>query len=128
MKKRKIENVWDMDVSKLAHALTLRIYKRNHAFPKFELYSLVSQMSRAASSIPMNIAEGAARNTKPEYRRFVSIAKGSVGEVLYQIILSRDLGYLNSKDSDNLLDGYNRVGMMLTRLVQSLEKKLAAVN
>jgi four helix bundle protein len=128
MKKRRIRNVWDMDVFKIAHALTLRIYKKTHAFPKFELYSLVSQMRRAASSIPMNIAEGAARNTKPEYRRFVSIAKGSVGEVSYQIILSRDLGYLNSKDSDDLLDGYNRVGMMLTRLVQSLEKKLTEVH
>jgi four helix bundle protein len=80
-------------------------------------------MRRAASSIPMNIAEGAARNSRAEYRRFVSIAKGSVGEISYQIVLSKDLGYINIDDSNNLVDGYSRVGRMLTRLGQSLEKK-----
>jgi four helix bundle protein len=123
MKKIKIRNVWDMDVFKLAHELTLRIYRITRDFPRFELYSLVSQMRRAASSIPMNIAEGAARNSRAEYRRFVSIAKGSVGEISYQIVLSKDLGYINIDDSNNLVDGYSRVGRMLTRLGQSLEKK-----
>ncbi|MGB7054759.1 MAG: four helix bundle protein [bacterium] len=123
MKKIKIRNVWDMDVFKLAHELTLRIYRITRNFPRFELYSLVSQMRRAASSIPMNIAEGAARNSRAEYRRFVSIAKGSVGEISYQIVLSKDLGYINIDDSNNLVDGYSRVGRMLTRLSQSLEKK-----
>lgn len=123
MKKIKIRNVWDMDVFKLAHELTLRIYRITRNFPRFELYSLVSQMRRAASSIPMNIAEGTARNSRAEYRRFVSIAKGSVGEISYQIVLSKDLGYINIDDSNNLVDGYSRVGRMLTRLSQSLEKK-----
>ncbi len=123
MKRTEIRNVWDMDVFKLAHELTLRMYKETRAFPRFELYSLVSQMRRAASSIPMNIAEDAARNSMAEYRRFTSMAKGSVGEISYQIILSRDLGYINIDGSDDLTDAYDRVGMMLTRLAQSLEKK-----
>jgi len=120
---KKIINVWDMDVFKLTHELTLRIYKLAREFPRFELYSPVSQMRRAASSIPMNIAEGAARNSRAEYRRFVSMAKGSVGEISYQIILSKDLGYMHSSESEEVLVGYNRVGRMLTRLAQSLEKK-----
>ena len=120
---KKIRNVWDMDVFKLTHELTLRIYKLTREFPRFELYSLVSQMRRATSSIPMNIAEGAARNSRAEYRRFVSMAKGAVGEISYQIILSKDLGYINISESDKVLDDYDRVGMMLTRLAQSLEKK-----
>ena len=123
MKQTKVRSVWDMDVFRLAHELTLRIYRKTRDFPRFELYSLVSQMRRAASSIPMNIAEGAARNSRAEYRRFVSMAKGSVGEISYQIILSKDLGYINTDDSDDLVDGYSRVGRMLTRLSQSLEKK-----
>ena len=122
---KRIRNVWDMDVFKLAHELTLRIYMTTRDFPKYELYALVSQMRRAASSIPMNIAEGASRNSRAEYRRFVAIAKGSVGEISYRIILSRDLGYIKNDDMDELIDGYDRVGRMLTRLSQSLEKKLS---
>ncbi len=121
MNKSRIESVWDLDVFKLAHTLTLRIYKITRDFPKTELYSLISQMRRAASSVPMNIAEGASRGSKAEYRRFVSIAKGSVGEISYQIILSRDLKYIDFQISEQLVAEYVRVGKMLTRLAQSLE-------
>ncbi|NOR17602.1 four helix bundle protein [candidate division WOR-3 bacterium] len=120
MKKSRIKSVWDMDVFKLAHELTLKIYKITSKFPKIEIYALASQMRRAAFSIPTNIAEGAARNSRAEYRRFVSIAKGSAGEISYQIILSRDLGYIDSDNCRILIDDYNRVGRMLTRLIQSL--------
>jgi len=120
MKKSRIKSVWDMDVFKLAHELTLKIYKITSKFPKIEIYALASQMRRAAFSILTNIAEGAARNSKAEYRRFVSIAKGSAGEISYQIILSRDLGYIDPDNCRILIDDYNRVGRMLTRLIQSL--------
>lgn len=120
---KKTRNVWDMDVFKLAHELTLIIYRMTRNFPRFELYSLVSQMRRSASSIPMNIAEGAARNSRAEYRRFVSMARGSAGEISYQIVLSKDLGYISEDNSDKLAEGYDRVGRMLTRLTQSLDKK-----
>ena len=123
MKKTKVRSIWDMDVFKLAHMLTIDIYKITKEFPKVEIYSLVSQMRRAASSIPMNLAEGAARNSRAEYRRFACIAKGSVGEISYQILLSRDLDYIETSISKRLLDSYNRVGKMLTRLIQSLESK-----
>ncbi len=109
-----------MDVFKLAHELTLKIYKITSKFPKIEIYALASQMRRAAFSIPTNIAEGAARNSRAEYRRFVSIAKGSAGEISYQIILSRDLGYIDPDNCRILIDDYNRVGRMLTKLIQSL--------
>lgn len=71
----------------------------------------------------MNIAEGAARKSKAEYRRFVSMANGSVGEISYQIILSRDLGYIDAANCKMLTNEYDRVGKMLTRLAQSLESK-----
>ncbi len=123
MDKSRIRSVWDMDVFKLAHESTLKIYKITRGFPKIEIYNLVSQMRRAASSVPMNIAECAGRGSKADYRRFVSIANGSVSEISYQIILSRDLGYINAEVAIQLVDDYNRVGQMLTRLMQSLEHK-----
>lgn len=112
-----------MDVFKLAHLLTINIYKITKKYPRIEIYSLVSQMRRAASAIPMNLAEGAARNSRAEYRRFTCIAKGSVDEISYQVILSRDLFYINTQTAERLIDDYNRVGRMLTRLIQSLESK-----
>jgi len=121
--KNPIRSVWDLDVFKLAHELTLKIYKITKNYPKIEMYSLVSQMRRAAASIPTNIAEGATRQSRAEYRRFVSIARGSVGEISYQIILSRDLGYINANACNELIEQYNRVGKMLTRLTQSLISK-----
>jgi four helix bundle protein len=119
----KIKNVWDLDVFKLAHNLTLSIYGITVSFPKTEIYGLVSQMRRAASSIPMNIAEGASRNSRAEYKRYVSIAKGSAGEISYQVMLSRDLGYITNDVCNQLSDQYNRIGQMLTRLSQSLDSK-----
>ena len=110
-----------MDVSKLAHILTIDIYKITKKFPKVEIYTLASQMRRAASSIPMNLVEGAARNSRAEYRRFACIAKGSVGEISYQVLLSQDLEYIDTNTSKRLSDCYNRVGKMLTRLIQSPE-------
>lgn len=123
MKKTKIKSIWDMDVFKLAHLLTIKVYKITKKYPKFEIYALVSQMRRAASAIPMNLAEGAARNSKAEYRRFACIARGSVGEISYQILLSRDLCYIDTKTAERLINDYNRVGRMLTGLIQSLESK-----
>ena len=121
--KNRILSVWDLDVFQLAHKLVLKIYKITNRFPKSELYALASQMRRAASSIPMNLAEGAARGSRAEYKRYVAIARGSVGEVTYQLYLSRDLKYVDNPTFSALHDDFERVGRMLTRLAQSLSAK-----
>lgn len=118
--KSKVTSVWELDVFKLAHKLAVQIYKTTSAFPKSELYALTSQMRRAATSVPMNLAEGSSRGSKAEYRRYVSIARGSVGEISYQIYLCRDLEYINDSTCNTLREEYDRVGRMLTKLVQSL--------
>ena len=74
-----------------AHQLTLSIYNVTAAFPSEETYGLTSQMRRAASSIPSNIAEGCGREGDAELSRFCTIARGSASELEYQILLSRDL-------------------------------------
>ena len=118
----KIESVEQLDAFKMAHKLVLQIYQITSTFPKEELYGLVSQMRRASSSIPTNLSEGASRLTKAEYRYFVGIARGSVGEIRYQLMLAKDLGYVEEGECAQLREDYGRVGQMLTKLSHSLEK------
>lgn len=81
-----------------ADKLALGIYKSSQHFPKEELYGLVSQIRRAAVSVPANIAEGSARNSDKEYIQFLYIAKSSLAEVEYLLHLSHNLGYLDDAD------------------------------
>jgi len=117
---RVIEDVESLDVFELAHQLVLQIYRLTSLFPKEELYGLTSQMRRASSSVVMNLVEGANRLTKRDYRHFVGIARGSVGEVRYQLMLAKDLGFLKTEEYEQLRRDYKRVGQMLTKLGQSL--------
>ena len=113
-------NVEDMDVFQLSHQMTLEIYKITKRYPDEEKFSLTSQMRRAASSICMNLMEGTHRISKNEYKYFVSISRGSCGEIKYQVLLSKDLGYISLHTYKNLKESFERISMMLTRLHQSL--------
>lgn len=113
--------VEDLDVFKLAHDLALKIYKTTTIYPEGERFGLISQMRRAAASICMNLMEGAHRISKNEYKYFVSIARGSCGEVKYQLMLSKDLGYMSENIFKEMIDAYERVSMMLTKLYSSLK-------
>jgi four helix bundle protein len=84
----------DLIVWQKAHALTLEVYAVTKGFPAEERFGLTSQLRRSCSSIPANIAEGAARATRPEFRQFLNVAMGSAAETEYHLILARDLGYL----------------------------------
>ena len=74
-----MEKVEELDVFKLSHASTLEVFEITKSFPEEEKFGLISQMRRAAYSIPMNLMEGAHRLGSKEYRQFVGIAKGSAG-------------------------------------------------
>ena len=80
---------------KRAYNLSLRIYEETKTFPKEERYGLTSQIRRAAISIPINISEGAGRNSNKEFANFLQIAIGSACEVECELLLSKDFGYLN---------------------------------
>ena len=118
-----IKDVTELEVFRLAHSLVLEIYKLTESFPETERFGLISQMRRSASSIPMNLIEGSNRLNTKEYRRFVGIAKGSTGEISYQIFLGRDLGYFSEDVYTGLANKYKIVIKMLSNLARSLSKK-----
>ena len=117
-----MEKVEELDVFKLSHALTLEIFEITKSFPDEEKFGLISQMRRAAYSIPMNLMEGAHRLGSKEYRQFVGIAKGSAGEIKCQLLLVKDLRYISEDRYSNLKGKYERVSQMLTKLAGSLER------
>jgi len=115
-----MKNVENLDVFKLSHRLVLEIYEITKTFPQHEKFGLISQMRRSAYSIPMNLLEGSHRLSTKEYRQFVGIAKGSAGEMKYQLLLARDLKYMSNERYVDLIEKYERVSQMLTKLAQSL--------
>ena len=119
-----VKDVKELEVFKSAHNLVLRIYKITENFPQDERFGLVSQMRRSAFSIPMNLIEGSNRLNTREYRRFVGIAKGSAGEISYQILLARDLRYMTEEMYSHLKNEYEIVIRMLSNLAKSLNKKI----
>lgn len=92
-----MKNFRQLQIWQESYDFTLILYKATSSFPKEELYCLTSQLRRAAISIPSNIAEGAGRNTDPDFKRFLDIAMGSANEVETQLLLAHDLRYLHSE-------------------------------
>jgi four helix bundle protein len=102
-----------------AIALVAEIYRATQLFPREEQYGLTSQIRRSAVSIPSNVAEGQARLSPNEFRRFLGIARGSLAELETQLIIAENLGYL--KETGPLLDQLAEVGRMLSGLLASIE-------
>ena len=102
------------------HRLTLAVYKATRVFPKEELYGLTSQLRRASTSIPSNIAEGTGRGSDAEMVRFLRIALGSANETEYQLLLAHDLGYLSDADYEPLKEDTLAVKRMLNAFIQTL--------
>lgn len=109
-----------LQVWQKSHELTLNIYKLTNDFPKDERFRLTDQLCRAASSIPANIAEGKGRYHKKEFRQFLFIARGSLEETKYHLILSKDLGYISESKFDELINLVQQIGRMMNGLIKSL--------
>lgn len=93
----KIKSFTDLNAWKEAHKLVITIYTLTKNFPKDELFGLTNQIRRAAVSITSNIAEGFSRNTFKDKTQFYSIALGSLTEVQNQLLVARDVGYIENK-------------------------------
>ena len=99
----------DLDVWKEGIELVVKVYEIVQKFPNEERYSLVDQIKRSAISIPSNIAEGAARNSKKEFLQFLHISLGSISELETQLIIANRLGFLNNREIFPLKGYGNRV-------------------
>lgn len=109
-------NVWQKAV-----ALSTVIYNQTKSFPRDERFGLVSQMRRSVVSVSSNIAEGAGRESKKEFKHFLNIAIGSCYELETQLIISTNLDYVNQSEFGNINDSVIEVEKMLYALIQSLK-------
>ncbi|MBI4719413.1 MAG: four helix bundle protein [Planctomycetes bacterium] len=112
----------DLKVWQEGHAVTLEVYRLTVGFPADERYGLTSQLRRAASSVPANIAEGSKRHTQADYARFLNIAEGSLAEAEYFLILARDLGYTDASAVAPLCERIDHLARMLHALRAKVEQ------
>ena len=108
----------DLLVWQKSHALTLSTYRLTRALPKEEMYGLCSQMRKAAVSVSANIAEGFAKRGRPDKARLMNVAQGSLEELRYYFLLSRDLEYLAENKISSEID---EVGRMLGAYIRTLQ-------
>jgi four helix bundle protein len=119
-KKARVLSFQDLIVWQKAMDLVEEVYALNRELPATERYQLVAQISRAAVSIPANIAEGHARSTRRDYAHFVSIARGSNAEVETYLLLVIRLGFATTQRVARARGLCNEVGRMLSALRDSL--------
>lgn len=105
-----------------SHSLTLGVYAATATFPKEEMFGLTSQMRRAAVSVAANIAEGACRDGRREFARFLQVAVGSAGELEYDLLLASDLGLLDRTQYAVLNEQATDIKRMLTGLIQKVRQ------
>ncbi|MCS3553293.1 MULTISPECIES: four helix bundle protein [unclassified Sphingobacterium] len=112
----------ELKIWQKAIAFVSDIYKVTSIFPDKEKFNLISQINRAAVSIPSNIAEGAGRNSKKEFIQFLAIAHGSTYEVETQLIISKNLGYILEEDLVIILEKLSE----LQKMNYSFQQKLTS--
>lgn len=108
--------VWQKSIG-----LVTKIYKVTEKFPSSEIYALTSQLRRASVSIPSNIAEGNTRRSKADYVQFLRITRGSCSEVETQIIISKNLGFIDEISFSELSSDIIEISKMLNGLINSLK-------
>jgi four helix bundle protein len=111
----------ELKVWQQGHTLVLEIYPLTARFPAEERFGLVSQLRRAATSVPSNIAEGSKKASNADYARFLNIAEGSLAELEYLLILSRDLAYAEPAAVAPLFERISE----LARMLHALRMKVA---
>ncbi len=118
---KKITNFTDLNAWKEAHKLVILVYKIVKNFPKSEAFILIPQILRAVISVSSNIAEGFSRRTRKEKVQFYSTSLGSLTEVQNQLIISRDIGYIEKDDFDKVYYQTIIVHKLINGLIKSAE-------
>lgn len=110
-------NVWEK-----GHKITVSIYKLTQSFPKEEMYGLTSQIRRASTSIPTNIAEGCGRGSDADFARFLQMSFGSANETEYLLLLCFELGYISEESYLELNISIQEIKKMLSKLIITIRK------
>lgn len=119
----------ELKVYKLSYELAIEMYCETKDFPKDEMFGIISQIKRAATSIPLNIAEGYGKGSGGrELIRFLAMARGSCSEMEVLIDFCKDLGYIGAEKYKRYVQGYTEIGKMLTGLMRAIEGKQATSN
>lgn len=121
-----VESYRDLVAWQKAMNLVVDIYSVTRMLPRDERFGLTNQLRRAAVSVPSVLAEGHARSTTREFVRYVSMSMGSLAEIETQLLIARNLGFLETKLIEPLLGSCAEIGRMLRGLKKSLESNLAA--
>ena len=117
MERERAKTFQDLIVWQKAHQFVLAVYKVTKPFPNNERYGLTSQFRRSAVSIPANIVEGFRKASRLDKHRFMNIAQGSLEECPYYLILSGDLGYMNTIE---LIEQLEEVSKLLNAYTKSI--------
>jgi four helix bundle protein len=117
-----MENYKELKVWQKSVSLCIELYGIVKKFPENERYGLITQIQRASTSVPANIAEGWGRGSTKEYIQFLHIARGSLMELETHLIISQKLGYIGV-DTCNGFHGYiEEIGKMINQLINALKK------
>lgn len=119
IKNTKITSFTDLEVWRVGHGIVLEVYRITKSFPKEEIFGLTSQLRRAIVSFTSNIAEGFSRYSYADKIKFYTISVGSLTEVQNQLLISRDIGYLNKEKFDDLA----QKTILASKLINGLIKK-----
>jgi four helix bundle protein len=117
-----INNFRDLEIWKKGMELVARIYELSKGFPIDERYGLISQMRRAAVSVPSNVAEGFRRRHAGEFKQFLNIALGSLAELETQFVIARQLNYVAAEAEAETLERIDH----LNRMIVTLSKKVVS--
>lgn len=121
----KIKTFEDLIAWQRAHELVMLVFDLTEKFPRREMFGITSQVRRSAASVAANIAEGFGRGTTREFLQFLRIARGSVEETRYFMILSRDRGYITKEQYLSVARFCDSAGQLLNALARSLAKRIA---
>jgi four helix bundle protein len=117
----RVRSYRDLRVWQKGMSLAEACYVLTRRFPKEELFGMTSQIRRAASSVPANIAEGYGRDSTGEYIQFLRVSRGSLKELETHVTLSSRVGLIAESETKNVLEECDRLGKMLHRLIRSLQ-------
>lgn len=115
-----VESYRDLIVWQKSMDVVEDVYQLAKEFPDYERYGLWSQITRAAVSIPANIAEGSRRGSRRDYAQFVAIARGSLGEVETFLMIAERLGYVTTNTASEVLSDLTEISKMLSALRATL--------